>query len=105
MGSHKMGNHRVIDVDISKLGFQNNKQEWRKFLRGIVEGSIKREDLVRILDENELQRVKMEHSDINSTLGQQGGKIKWKLTALYMKKNKGRAVVILRNLQLVVSRP
>jgi len=88
-----MGNHRVIDVDISKLGFQNNKQEWRKFLRGIVEGSIKREDLVRILDENELQRVKMEHSDINSTLGQ-GGKIKWKLTALYMKKNKGRAVVM-----------
>ena len=83
-----MSNSRTINVDITKLGFSNTRDDWRKFLKSIVSGSIDKSSLISVLDSNELKQARIDFSDDNLS------KIKWKLTALYFKKRNGRAVIM-----------
>merc|ERR1712071_82563 len=83
-----MSNSRTINVDITKLGFNNTRDDWRKFLKSIVSGSIDKSSLISVLDSHELKQARIDFSEDNLS------KIKWKLTALYFKKRNGRAVIM-----------
>ena len=86
-----MSNSRTINVDITKIGFSNTRQDWRRFLKSVVTGEIDKNALISVLDSEDIRKAR---TDLLSTNSDNLVKIKWKLTGLYFKKKNGKAVIM-----------